>query len=321
MLKSKFNLGLDAKDIAILRELDKNVRVSSIQIGKKTRLSKEVVQYRIKRLEDNKIITGYWAIINSAPAFAYKILIKNKNLAKEKRQEFIDYVTKHKRVSWFANTEGNFDYIITVFAKDDVEFSDFCEKLFSLYGSYFQERHILKTTTASITNEKYLYEKGDFLYNWKFEISKGIEPDDETEEKILREISLNSRAKFTEIAEKVNLTPEAVAHRFKKIIKKKLILGLKVRLDFNKLNLEYYHFFIRLQDQTKKKELISYYTMHPDCNSILQHIGCYDLHLEFILPKDKIQCVLDDFISKFGTDVASYELLHIREEYILKVLK
>ena len=47
---------IDIKDLAILRELDQDVRASSAQIGRKVRLSKEVVQYRIKKLEQEKII-------------------------------------------------------------------------------------------------------------------------------------------------------------------------------------------------------------------------------------------------------------------------
>ncbi len=314
-------LGLKKKDLAILRELDLNVRASYSKIGKKTHLSKEVAQYRIKKLEEKNIITGYWAVINKGFSYAYKILIKNRNLTQEKKQQFIRYVANEKTASWFANTEGNFDYVITVFADNDEYFVKFANSLLEKYGSFFQERHILKILNAGITNEKYLYPQNKFIYNYKIDIYSNIKVEDETDEKILTEISLNSRAKMTEIAKKVNLTSEAVAYRFNNMKKKGLIVGLKPRLNFEKLGLSYYHLFVALQNQEKKKEIISYYTIHCDSNAILEHLGFYDLHIEFVIQRDKIQDVMDDFTSKFGAFVNSYELLRIRKEHVISMMK
>jgi len=56
---------LDLKDRKILYELDLNCRQSNAQIGKKVGLSKEVVKYRIKRMEEEGIISGYWTEIDS----------------------------------------------------------------------------------------------------------------------------------------------------------------------------------------------------------------------------------------------------------------
>jgi len=61
--------------------------------------------------------------------------------------------------------------------------------------------------------------------------------------------------------------------------------------------------------------------MHPDFNSMMLHVGYYDMHLEFMLPKEKIQVVIEDFITRFGDNVASYELLNIREEHVMNIMK
>ena len=47
-MEEKTKLGV--KDMKILTELDKNARQSNNQIGKKVRLSKEVVKYRIDKM-------------------------------------------------------------------------------------------------------------------------------------------------------------------------------------------------------------------------------------------------------------------------------
>ena len=136
---------------------------------------------------------------------------------------------------------------------------------------------------------------------------------------LLKKLSENARIKFTDLSSTLNLTAEAIAKRYKKIIQSNLIVGLKPRLDFEKLNLSYYHLFISLQDQTKRSAIISYYVIDKDCNTIMQHVGFYDMHLEFIT-RD-IHSVIDNFIEKFGESVASYELLKIQKEHVLNILK
>ena len=50
---------IDLKDRKILYELDLNCRQSNAQIGKKVGLSRKVVEYRIKRMEEEGIITKH----------------------------------------------------------------------------------------------------------------------------------------------------------------------------------------------------------------------------------------------------------------------
>jgi DNA-binding Lrp family transcriptional regulator len=55
---------LDLKDCRILNEIEFNARSTISSVAKKVKLSKEVVNYRIKRLEKNKIIDGYRTLFN-----------------------------------------------------------------------------------------------------------------------------------------------------------------------------------------------------------------------------------------------------------------
>ena len=59
---------LDLKDRKILYELDLNARQTLTQIGKKVGLKKDVVSYRMKKLQDEGIIKNYYTVID-----AYKL--------------------------------------------------------------------------------------------------------------------------------------------------------------------------------------------------------------------------------------------------------
>ncbi|RLF33122.1 MAG: transcriptional regulator, partial [Thermoplasmata archaeon] len=56
---------IDLKDRKILYELDLNCRQSNAQIGKKVGLGRDVVGYRIKKMEDEGIINNYWTFIDT----------------------------------------------------------------------------------------------------------------------------------------------------------------------------------------------------------------------------------------------------------------
>jgi DNA-binding Lrp family transcriptional regulator len=57
---------LDEIDIGILNILQKNCRIRVGEIAMKLGLPKSTIGYRIKRMEENEIIQGYYAKINAA---------------------------------------------------------------------------------------------------------------------------------------------------------------------------------------------------------------------------------------------------------------
>ena len=68
---------LDIKNKKILNELIENSRISKKKLSLKVGLSKDIVKYRIKKLENEKIILGYQPRLNLNMIFMrYHILIK-----------------------------------------------------------------------------------------------------------------------------------------------------------------------------------------------------------------------------------------------------
>lgn len=313
---------IDKKDLAILQALDQDVRASYAQIGRRSKLSKEVVQYRIKQLEKKNILTGYWAIPHiGTHNKVYKLLIKNKSLGKTKKEEFIKYALSQKAVSWFASTEGNWDFVISTFITKDFEFSKLVNNIMKQFGKYFKEKHILKSTSMIITNEKYLYNKNNLIRHDEDSFLKTSKLGDETDNKIIRILSNNARTSFTEMAKQVNLTAEAVSTRFKRIMQEKLIRGANPRINHEKLGLSYYHIFIAVSDYDKKDKICDYYTQHPDFVFIMKHIGYYDIHLEIVVKEEKIEGIIEELTEKFGEAISSYDLLKIRKEHIITVIR
>ncbi|ENO11770.1 transcriptional regulator [Thermoplasmatales archaeon SCGC AB-539-C06] len=90
---------IDLKDRKILYQLDSNSRQSLTQIGKNVGLKKDVVSYRIKRLQDEGVIKNFWTAINTFKLGynVFRIYINfqyvSSNIKNEIIQHFIDYKT------------------------------------------------------------------------------------------------------------------------------------------------------------------------------------------------------------------------------------
>jgi DNA-binding Lrp family transcriptional regulator len=103
---------LDLKDRKILYELDLNCRQSNAQIGKKVGLSRKVVEYRIKRMEDEGIITNYFTSIDTyiLGYQVFRIYINFKEVSLDVKNEIIDYFVNNKNSWAVISFKGEIDF-------------------------------------------------------------------------------------------------------------------------------------------------------------------------------------------------------------------
>jgi len=123
---------LDAKDKKILEQLQKNARQLISEIAKKTGLPRDVVQYRIKKLEENKVIRAYHTFLNPSklgyPLYVY-VGFSLYNITTEDEEKFLAFLKNHKNVIYVAKNSGKWDFSIGVCAKDYKEFDDILKEI------------------------------------------------------------------------------------------------------------------------------------------------------------------------------------------------
>lgn len=314
---------MNKNDYRILLELDKNARTTYKQLAKNAQISKESAQYRVKQLINKNILTGFYSILDVSK-LGYntnKILIKYKSVTKEIQEDIKKFLISQKIVSWCAISQGAWDLLITTIHSESQNFIKFYDTFFEKFGKYFYKKEILISVKAHAFNEKYL-NNGKFIYEkiMNLQSSDNIILDTKDEE-IIRQLSLNSREKFSNIANSIGLSQWATVKRYKKLVNENLITQLKPRIDFSKLGLSYYHVFIELNNEAVKSKLVDYYKMHTDCIFLMTHLGTYSIHLEFALKSEEIINTLEDLREKFGERIVNYESLLIKEEYVLNILK
>jgi len=133
---------LDLKDRKILYELDLNCRQSNTQIGKKVGLSKQVVDYRIKRMEKEGVIQNYYTVIDAYKLgyTFYRYYINLESVSRNKKEEIIKHFVNYEKISTVATVRGKYDLIIVFWVDDVAEFYEFWKKTLEKYGNQFSER-------------------------------------------------------------------------------------------------------------------------------------------------------------------------------------
>src|SRR3989338_5075765 len=130
---------LDLRDRKIMLELDTDSSQSLTRIAKKLNLSKEVVAYRIKRLEEEGIIVNYITLSHFAKVgyIHFKLYIKYGHISEDVKKVVIDYLLKLDSIGWLASSDGIFDLMLSIRFRTVFEFEDFKDSFFEKYDSYF----------------------------------------------------------------------------------------------------------------------------------------------------------------------------------------
>ena len=108
---------LDRFDHAILRELSADGRISATELGRRIGLSKSPTQARMKRLEDEGVITGYRATLNAAKIGLAHVAFVEVRLSDTRAaalQEFNRAVVLVPEVEQCHMIASRFDYLLKV---------------------------------------------------------------------------------------------------------------------------------------------------------------------------------------------------------------
>lgn len=135
---------LDRIDHAIIRELQKNARVTVTELASRVGLSKTPCQVRMRRLEEQGYITGYTALVNHTKlqqnhiAFTEVKLSDTNSHALSAFNEAVNQISAVEQCHMIA---GNFDYLLKVRTRNMVEYRQVLGEQISALP------HVLQTST------------------------------------------------------------------------------------------------------------------------------------------------------------------------------
>jgi DNA-binding Lrp family transcriptional regulator len=272
-------IDFDLKDRKILREIEMNGRISYASLGKKVRLSKQVVKYRIERLESKNIIQGYNAIIDLSKLgqIIYVIYLKLVLISSQKEKEWIDQIEKHPNVLAVGKNAGQWDMTIALKCENNQIFDKILKEITSSKSENIKEKLVtseIESTYFAINMIHKEKEKEISTSN-----NADIEKIDKEDEMIIMLLSQDCRMSLLDISEKVKMSPNGVKNKIKILEKKKIIIGYKTKLNYEKIGFLHFRVFLHLSKFTDAlyNNLKEFLKSKGNVESISRYMGYADI--------------------------------------------
>lgn len=129
---------LDRIDLNILRELQKNARISNVELARRVHLSPTPCLERVKRLEKNNYINGYRTELNPQKLSANLLSFVEIKLTRTSKDVFKDFKKAVKELPQVLEchlVSGDFDYLLKTRVADMVAYRELLgETLLTLPG-------------------------------------------------------------------------------------------------------------------------------------------------------------------------------------------
>jgi DNA-binding Lrp family transcriptional regulator len=150
---SKEQINKDEKKI--LAELQKDAQESIDVLAKRCGFSRQKVWRIVKRLEKNRMIWGYSAIIDEKKNDMNHYTLLIKRTTKKLDEKTVDIITSRKledivgsigatiESSYYVN--GEYDWVVTLTARNIVQAKKFCESLLALHPGVIEKIVLLET--------------------------------------------------------------------------------------------------------------------------------------------------------------------------------
>lgn len=272
---------LTKKDKLLLNNLMKNARLSISQIAKSIGVSKEVANYRLKRLENQKLIKGYYPIIDiSGLGYqSYRIQIKYNTNNIEIKKQILDYLRSQEIVSWIYELAGKWDLVVLFWVKNVTEYNGFYDELMTNYGQYFQDKLLTIVTKIHYFKRNMVTEIKDRSAIISGLNSRAISIE-QIDFDILEELLKNARMPLQQIATKHKVTINAIKYRMKKLEDGKILLGYRPDIDVSKIDLDYFKIQLILNNSQEKNKLLGILYDNNHTIYITESIGPFDLEFE-----------------------------------------
>lgn len=315
---------LDLFDRKIIYELEKDASQPASGIAKQLKRSKEFVNFRIHRLEKEKIILGYSAIVDMSKLgyFTFRIYIKWQNMTKEQKQQFYDEVKTKENVWTTAVLHGKWDFAFFIGVKSIEPFHKLLDDIQLNYKEKIAENKIAIYAPVYNFNKRFFLDTNENIEIIEKIYGKGSLIDfDELDEKIIKLYAGDIKISFTKIAKKLEVTSETIRKRIIHLEKKKIIIGYKINLNLRKMDYQGYRVDFLLNSIKRNKELFEYIKQHKYFYQINKSIGGADFETEIVVKDlNHLLEILEEVVKRFSDVIRGYEYFGYTEFPTLSIL-
>lgn len=308
---------LDKYDERLVEKLSENARKSTTQIARELRLAKETTHYRIKRLQDQGVIQGFHAIIN-ASSFGnhyFQVLLQLHKATKEDESTIVEYLRSQDSCANVQLLNGEYDVSCLLIHSNPGDVRQFVTRFNKRFGTLISEKTIhliIKSHNFPIK----LLPNGQTSRDAFYHGAPGERELDEIDHHILKSLTLDARAKSTDIAKAAGCDPQVVRYRIRKLEKDNILVGYSSTVDMTRLGKEIKQVFIMLNDPRATAGIIEFFASTQTIVTAYQLLGTYDLSVEIYVDNDlHLKRIMDEFRKNFLEKYVRFEVVRVYKNY------
>jgi DNA-binding Lrp family transcriptional regulator len=309
-LKKKIKLSFKEKKLLYLLRVDS--RTPATKLAKELGCSREMVQYMIKKMVDNKVILEFFTSIdfNKLNYVNYKILIKLKNDSESKIHETAKKMYQIPGIFWArAGLFADYNFTIRIASKNVYEFEEAYSKLKSVLNENLQKMECLQNVYTKFLPHRCTFNKDELEKIDRTKITKSIKPVgslSKTDFSIINYLfSHGAKVSLSEIAKNLNLSYPLIKKTISKL-KESGILSFNVGLNTGALGvhgLSTYYVLVRFveNEQYSKKDFELELGRHPSIAVYTRYTGGnYDYDFSIVIEHvNKAKELITKLVEKF----------------------
>jgi DNA-binding Lrp family transcriptional regulator len=306
---------MDLIDKKIICELDLNCRTPLTKMAKKLRIGRNVLAYRIKKLQEEGIITDYICSISLGKLGfkTYKIYCKMRSFSSNSEKDFIEFIKNEQAVIHLLKTEGSFDFAFVIAVKNIKELDNFLSSLKTKFRSELED------CTVSIVVSSRIFKMSKLLLEDKHQLIKfdkynEVEEPitlDEKDRLILSILSKEANISIVDLSEKTKLSLDVIKYRIKEL-SSRLISSYRAIIDMNKLG--YFHYVILLKIRNSsihdEEALMNWCANRQNIMYYTKRIGSFDFEINAAIKDiNELNTLIHDLKKNFAEIINSYEFI------------
>lgn len=313
---------LDNTDKKLLFLLDQDARARLTELAGKLRLSREAVNYRIRKMEKNGTLRGFVTKLNPRKLglINFEVFLKLNNLNATSHSKLIEELRKYGFITWMASLGGGFDLMIEITAPSPAEFDVAFSTLLDKYSKNISNYHISTRVFQYTYEKKYLWSE-KITHNAGHPARYSQETSirlDALDKKILSAIATDARLPIIDLSRKIKEAPSTVSFRLRQLEQKGIIEGY---MTFSRARDFGYNSFkalitVRNFSKDEERKLLLFSQAHPNIYYFTKTLGNWNFEMDVeVGSPQEYQQFLMDFRSKFGDLVQDIESFSIFEEH------
>jgi DNA-binding Lrp family transcriptional regulator len=308
---------LDLLDRKILYELDINSRQPITILARKLHTKRNIIEYRIKRLQEKGIIKHFVTLLDAEKLglTIWNVYLQFQDINSKLEKQIISYLKKDNKVWWIAQTTGKYDLIYSIYIKNIREFYDIVRSFNLKFGKHILKQDIVAHVEVDLFSRGYFLNKPSVGVKWS-KRSEKVELD-EMDKKILKQLSTNARLSSVELATNLKTTARIVSYRINELQKKGVITRFRLELDVKKLGYSFYKVIIYLKNFSKEQDndLSEYCKNLGHVFHYERKIGSWMLELEMDIENyESANQLMKKMKETFPNYIKNYDLMLITNE-------